>query len=165
MAINYSKLFLLMKEKKILQKDIIEVCKLSPNTFIRMKKGQSISLETLDKICEFLNCDFGNVISRGNKNLLLENSNVSFETTSIKYAITEYRKVYQLSINKFCKLCGLSYNTYAALLNGYVPTKNTIIKLISLGNDFTSILTKYLCSNPVEAYIEFITNSMLLNIY
>ena len=150
MAINYNRLFLLMKEKKVLQKDIIDSCKISANTFARMKKGFPITLETLDKICEYLDCDFGDVISRENKNTLLENSNVEFETKAVRNSIVEYMKVYNLSKSKFCKKCGLSYNTLSSLLNGYISSKNTVIKLISLGNDFTSILTKHLNGNPVN---------------
>lgn len=164
MAINYSRLFLLMKEKKVLQKDIIDSCKISANTFARMKKGFPITLETLDKICEHLDCDFGDVISRENKNTLLENSNVEFETKAVRYAIVEYMKVYSLSKAKFCKKCGLSYNTLSSLLNGYIPSKNTVVKLISLGNDFTYILTKHLNGNPVNSYISFLTNSLLSDI-
>ena len=73
-------------------------------------------------------------------------------------------KVYSLSKAKFCKKCGLSYNTLSSLLNGYIPSKNTVIKLISLGNDFTSILTKHLNGNPVKSYISFLTNSLLSDI-
>ena len=73
-------------------------------------------------------------------------------------------KVYNLSKATFCKKCGFSYNTLSSLLNGYIPSKNTVVKLISLGNNFTSILTKNLKDNHVNSYISFLTNSLLSDI-
>lgn len=141
MSTNYSPLFLLMRKKKITQKEIIDYCGISPSTFTKMKKGENVTLEVLDKICEYLNCDYSDVITRNIDNNIY-NSTIVNNITIINYAIDDYIKNKNISLVQFSKECGISYNTLLAIRNGYAPTKNTLIKLFSLGSDFQNILYK-----------------------
>ena len=141
MSTNYSPLFLLMRKKKITQKEIIDSCGISPSTFTKMKKGENVTLEVLDKICEYLNCDYSDVITR-NINNNIYNSTITDNINLINSAITEYIKIKNISLVQFSRECGISYNTLLTIRNGYAPTKNTLIKLFSLDCDFQNILSK-----------------------
>lgn len=139
MPTNYSKLFLLMRKKKVTQKELIEGCNISPSTFIKMKKGENISLDILDKICAYLNCDYSDVITRKNSNNIYS-YDIANKLNAINCAINEYMILKNLSLTQFSKLCGISYNTLLSIRNGYIPTKNTILKLFNIEKDFQKIL-------------------------
>lgn len=141
MSTNYSPLFLLMRKKKITQKEIVDSCGISPSTFTKMKKGENITLKILDKICEYLNCDYSDVITRNIDNNIY-NSTIINNITIINSTIDDYIKYKNISLVQFSKECGISYNTLLSIRNGYTPTKNTLIKLFSLDCDFQNILSK-----------------------
>lgn len=141
MSTNYSPLFLLMRKKKITQKEIVDSCGISPSTFTKMKKGENVTLKILDKICECLNCDFSDVITRNIDNNIY-NSTIINNITIIISTIDDYIKYKKISLVQFSKECDISYNTLLSIRNRYAPTKNTLIKLFSLGCDFQNILSK-----------------------
>ncbi|MCD8373102.1 MAG: helix-turn-helix transcriptional regulator [Clostridia bacterium] len=42
--------------------DLRRATKLAPNTITRMKKDQNVTLDVLERICETLDVDFGDII-------------------------------------------------------------------------------------------------------
>ena len=140
MSINYSPLFLLMRNKKVTQKELIDNCKISPSSFLKMKKGEYVSLELLDRICDYLNCDFKDILTR-DKDSNIYDSNISINLNNINEAINKYIKIKNINLVQFSKECGISYNTLLAIRNGYVPSKNTILKLFSLGSEFINLIS------------------------
>lgn len=139
MSTNYIPLFLLMRKKKITQKEIVDSCGISPSTFTKMKKGENVTLEVLDKICEYFYCDYSDVITRNIDNNIY-NSTIINNITIINSTIDEYIKNKKISLVQFSRECGISYNTLLSIRNGYAPTKNTLIKLFCLGYDFQNLL-------------------------
>ena len=56
MSISYDKLWKLLIDKKMSAADI------APNTMTRMRKDQEVTLLVLEKICETLDADFGDIV-------------------------------------------------------------------------------------------------------
>ena len=56
MQIVYDKLFTLLKENNITQKDIKEDLKFSNSIFDKLRNNGFVTTETLGKLCEYLHC-------------------------------------------------------------------------------------------------------------
>ena len=62
MNVDYSKLWILLKEKGIKRKtDLISLADISTNILAKLNKGEYISMESLKKICIVMNCDIGEI--------------------------------------------------------------------------------------------------------
>ena len=62
MAVSYDKLWKLLIDKKISAYEKRKRAEIAPNTITRMRKEQEVSLTVLSKICDVLDCDFGDII-------------------------------------------------------------------------------------------------------
>ncbi len=65
MAVSYNGLWKLLIDKNMKKMDLVENenIGISTSTLAKMSKGEAISLSILEKICEELDCDFGDIIS------------------------------------------------------------------------------------------------------
>lgn len=77
MAISYNKLWKLLIDKKLKKIELQRGSGISSNVLSRLNKDESVSMESLEKICLFLNCDFGDIVEIvKNENIqLTENNN------------------------------------------------------------------------------------------
>ena len=58
-------------DKKIRKADLRKATGISQNTLTKMNKDEDVALSVLDKICDELNCDFGDILTytpNANKN-------------------------------------------------------------------------------------------------
>lgn len=62
MSFSFNKLWKLLIDNKLKKKDLAVKAKLSPSTLATMSKGESVSLETLGRICKVLNCNIGDIV-------------------------------------------------------------------------------------------------------
>ena len=62
MASSYNKLWKLLIDKKMSVADMRKAADIAPNTVTRMKKDQEVTLSVLEKICDVLDVDFGDII-------------------------------------------------------------------------------------------------------
>ena len=62
MAVSYKKLFHLMIEKNISNTSLQERTGFSANIITRMKRGQYISLQSIENICRALNCHVEDIL-------------------------------------------------------------------------------------------------------
>ena len=62
MAMNYQKLWMLLKERKLKKKDLREIAGLSTNVIAKMGKGGDVSTEVLRKICKALDCTLDEIV-------------------------------------------------------------------------------------------------------
>ena len=62
MAMNYQKLWMLLKERKLKKKDLREMAGLSTNVIAKMGKGGDVSTEVLRKICKALDCTLDEIV-------------------------------------------------------------------------------------------------------
>lgn len=62
MKVSYNKLWKLLIDKGMKKKDIRDSAGVSANTIARMGKNETVSMEVLMKICDYLECDIGDVV-------------------------------------------------------------------------------------------------------
>lgn len=62
MSISYDKLWKLLIDKKMSAADLRKAADIAPNTMTRMRKDQEVTLFVLEKICETLDADFGDIV-------------------------------------------------------------------------------------------------------
>ena len=62
MSISYKKLFHLMIDQGVSNRDLMEKAQISANIIPRMKKNGYISLETVEKICRAMNCSVDDIL-------------------------------------------------------------------------------------------------------
>lgn len=69
MAISYNKLWKLLIDKNMSASELRKRAGIAPNTMTRMRKNQEVSLALLEKICNYIQCDFGELIEYVEDNL------------------------------------------------------------------------------------------------
>ena len=62
MAVRYDKLFHLLIDKKMTNAQLAEKAQVSANIISRLKKDQYISMESIEKICNALNCGLDDIM-------------------------------------------------------------------------------------------------------
>lgn len=62
MEVSYGKLAKILQDKRIKKKDLKEKAHLGWTTISKITNNQDVSMEVLKKICEFLNCDIGDIV-------------------------------------------------------------------------------------------------------
>lgn len=73
--ISYKPLFKLLLEKDMTKTQLRESIGFSTATLAKMSKGEYISLETVDNICQFLECKVEEVIEILPTPMLIDNQN------------------------------------------------------------------------------------------
>ena len=63
MAVSYNGLWKLLIDKNMYKKDLAAELNISSATMAKMGKGEKVSLEVLQKICEYLDCNIGDIMS------------------------------------------------------------------------------------------------------
>ena len=62
MARSYNKLWKLMIDKKINKTQLCKAAGITTNAMAKLGRDESVPLETLEKICESLNCNIEDVV-------------------------------------------------------------------------------------------------------
>lgn len=52
-----------MIDKNLQKKNLIEDLNISSATIAKMGKGESVSVDVLERICEYMNCNIGDIMS------------------------------------------------------------------------------------------------------
>ena len=63
MATSYNGLWKLLIDKNMYKKDLAAELNISSATMAKMGKGEHVSMEVLEKICEYLDCNIGDIVS------------------------------------------------------------------------------------------------------
>ena len=63
MKVSYKKLWVLLVEKDITRVKMRKDLKIATGTMSKLSKGEEVALSVLIRICEYLNCDIGNICS------------------------------------------------------------------------------------------------------
>ena len=61
MRVSYNGLWKLLIDKNMQKKDLIEKLSLSSTTVAKMGKGEKVSMDVLEKICKYFNCNIGDI--------------------------------------------------------------------------------------------------------
>ena len=62
MAFNYKPLWKLLIDKEMTKKQLMEATGISKSTMDKMARNQQVSLDVLDRICNYFNCDINEII-------------------------------------------------------------------------------------------------------
>ena len=63
MGISYNGLWKLLIDKNMKKMDLVEKIGISSSTLAKMSKGEAVSMAVLEKLCDKLDCDFGDIIN------------------------------------------------------------------------------------------------------
>ena len=61
MGISYKKLWVLLIDRNIKRSSFRKELNLSSGTWTKLNKGEEVSLSILLRICDYLNCDIGDI--------------------------------------------------------------------------------------------------------
>ncbi len=61
MKVSYKKLWVMLIERDITKAMLREATELSPGTMSKLNKGDEVALSVLLRICDYLNCDIGDI--------------------------------------------------------------------------------------------------------
>ncbi len=62
MAVSYNKLWKLLIDKKMKRTELMELSGISTNVLAKLGRDESVSMDSIAKICKVLNCDIGEVM-------------------------------------------------------------------------------------------------------
>ena len=62
MAVQYNKLWKLLVDRKISKADLRRLADISSNTMTKLNRDENVALPILDRICEVLKVDYGDII-------------------------------------------------------------------------------------------------------
>lgn len=62
MAVQYTKLWKMLIDKKMKRTDLIASAGISANILAKLGKDEFVSMESLEKICRALNCNIGDIV-------------------------------------------------------------------------------------------------------
>ena len=62
MAVSYNRLWKLLVDKKMSKADLRKAAGLAANTMTKLRRDEPVAMKVLDKICETLNTDFGDIM-------------------------------------------------------------------------------------------------------
>ena len=63
MEVSYNGLWKMLIDRKMYKKDLAEKLNISSATMAKMGKGEPVALTVLQRICEYLECDIGDIMS------------------------------------------------------------------------------------------------------
>ena len=61
MAVSYKKLWMLLIERDITKPQLRKDLRLATGTMSKLNKGEDVALSVLLRICEYLDCDIGDI--------------------------------------------------------------------------------------------------------
>ena len=62
MSLSYNRLWKLLIDKDMSVAEMRKAADIAPNTVTRMKKNQDVTMTVLEKICDVLDADFGDIV-------------------------------------------------------------------------------------------------------
>uniref|UniRef100_I5AWU9 Putative transcriptional regulator n=1 Tax=Eubacterium cellulosolvens (strain ATCC 43171 / JCM 9499 / 6) TaxID=633697 RepID=I5AWU9_EUBC6 len=63
MSISYNGLWKMLIDKNMYKKDLAAALNISSATMAKMGKGETVSLDVLQKICAYMDCNIGDIMS------------------------------------------------------------------------------------------------------
>ena len=68
MAVRYNKLWKLLVDKKMSKADLRRLADISSNTMTKLNRDEMVAMPILDRICETLSVDYGDIVEHVTKN-------------------------------------------------------------------------------------------------
>lgn len=61
MKVSYKKLWVMLAEKEMSKQELRERLEISTGTMTKLNKGEEVSMGTLLRICEYFDCNIGDI--------------------------------------------------------------------------------------------------------
>ena len=124
MYIDYSNLWKLMAEKRLSKSDLMELTGLSSRIIAKLAKNETVTTDTIARICTALSCDVADIMQCSNENnLSIYNAFRSFGKTTEENDL--YRKVtFEVNSQKYAVY--ISKNSATKATRIYCETDNTV---------------------------------------
>lgn len=61
MAVSYKKLFKMLIDRDMRKKDFREITGVSPNTVSKLKNGENVTMDVIERICRGMNCSVDDI--------------------------------------------------------------------------------------------------------
>lgn len=135
MYVDFSKLWLKLAEKELSKSDLIELTGLSSRVIAKLAKNETVTTDTVAKICSALNCDVGEIMECAEENELplyryarsfgtvLEEDEdfqkIGFERNGKKYVIYHTKKRAAKATRIDCGEDGTLYRTQYYIAGGH----------------------------------------------
>ncbi len=68
MAISYNKLWKLLVDKGMNKTELRKKAQISTNAMAKLGKNENVSIDTLTKICDVMNCNIGDIVDYDTSN-------------------------------------------------------------------------------------------------
>ncbi len=149
MSVFFYKLFDLLKEKNITQKQLMERINASSSSFAKIRSNEFISLELIDRICEELNCDISDVVTRVSpvSNMQISGNQNELFNQRARETLIQYMTDNNMSAKQIADICEMSLNTIKAFLSGRDISAASHTKLMRLGKEYNDELGRRLEKN------------------
>lgn len=63
MSISYNGLWKMLIDRNMYKKDLAEKINMSSATMAKMGKGESVSMDVIERICDYMDCNVGDIMS------------------------------------------------------------------------------------------------------
>ena len=61
LSVSYNNLWKLLVDKKMSKADLRRAAEISPNTMTKLRRDGEVSMSVLKRICEYLECNIGDI--------------------------------------------------------------------------------------------------------
>lgn len=153
--VYYHKLWAKVTEKGLTQKALALRTGVSSATLTKMRKGEYVSLEVIDKIREVLDCGFGDILTSvppESEVVVTDSAIKNYEEANEKVvaALKTHMQANDLTVSGVARLTGLSVNTVKSVLNDKVASAKTFLKLCKLGREFALLIEGSVINNATK---------------
>ena len=69
MAVRYNRLWKILIDRKMSQSELRKQAAIAPNTMTKLRRDENVALPILDRICETLNVDYGDIMEHVRYNI------------------------------------------------------------------------------------------------
>ena len=160
MYIDYSKLWKLLVDKSMSKTDLMEITGISSRVLAKLSKNETVTTDTIARICNALNCDVGDIMECASEERLsiyaaykkygecmAENElfkTVQFTMAGQKYTVYQSKQIATKSTHIHCKEDGAIYweNFYAVGTVAVTSEKTLLIKPCRMDDAVTVVLIK-----------------------
>ena len=134
-----------MEQERIRQVDLQNYSHISSLTFLQMRRGECVPLESFIKICEYLDCDFGVIMTVNAPQADLFDPikftmNIKAVNRVFRAALKDFMNETGISINDVSKISGISLNAVKQIFEVKSSVShNSLLKLNALGYRYLEI--------------------------
>lgn len=130
--LSYAKLWILLESKGMKKTDLKEI--ISGNTLAKLGKNETISSAVIEKICEFLDCQPGDIMEYVSEKKVQE-------------VVKQFGDLQQVMVNNL-KKSGMSEEQFKRLMNEAIP--KYMESIFNGGNPLEEIMSEAMKENEIE---------------